>query len=195
MCGRTETVERRRMVRALAGAAAVLTVRYGGGFLLALAGLGWRCWVRNLMVLALCVLLFQGIWYGLQVLGELEPAGGLVPEGDAPLEEGVAPQLEGEGPAGLGAAGEQVQVEAVVGYPVHGERDEVDGPQKQARERGGERRSGPPPGRKSDWPSSPQDYKAGRGPRPRLGAPAGTGRQCRGGRSGAGPGGHSGGAG
>lgn len=70
MCGRTETVERRRMVRALAGAAAVLTVRYGGGFLLALAGLGWRCWVRNLMVLALCVLLFQGIWYGLQALGE-----------------------------------------------------------------------------------------------------------------------------
>ena len=69
---------------------------------------------------------------GAQVLGELEPAGGLVPEGDAPLEEGVAPQLEGEGPAGLGAAGEQVQVEAVVGYPVHGERDEVDGPQKQA---------------------------------------------------------------
>ena len=64
MCGRTETVERRRMVRALAGAAAVLTVRYGGGFLLALAGLGWRCWVRNLMVLALCVLLFQGIWSG-----------------------------------------------------------------------------------------------------------------------------------
>ena len=51
MCGRTETVEWRRMVRALAGAAAVLTVRYGGGFLLALAGLGWRCWVRNLMVL------------------------------------------------------------------------------------------------------------------------------------------------
>lgn len=45
MCGRTETVEWRRMVRALAGAAAVLTVRYGGGFLLALAGLGWRCWV------------------------------------------------------------------------------------------------------------------------------------------------------
>ena len=44
----------------------------------------------------------------------------------------MAPQLEGEGPAGLGAAGEQVQVEAVVGYPVHGERDEVDGPQKQA---------------------------------------------------------------
>ena len=40
MCGRTETVERRRMVRTLAGAAAVLTVRYGGGFLLALAGLG-----------------------------------------------------------------------------------------------------------------------------------------------------------
>lgn len=37
MCGRTETVEWRRMVRALAGAAAVLTVRYGGGFLLALA--------------------------------------------------------------------------------------------------------------------------------------------------------------
>ena len=50
------------MVRALAGAAAVLTVRYGGGFLLALAGLGWRCWVRNLMVLVLCVLLFQGRW-------------------------------------------------------------------------------------------------------------------------------------
>ena len=44
----------------------------------------------------------------------------------------MAPQLEGEGPAGLGAAGEQVQVEAVVGHPVHGERDEVDGPQKQA---------------------------------------------------------------
>lgn len=40
MCGRTETVERRRMVRALAGAAAVLTVRYGGGFLLAL-GRAW----------------------------------------------------------------------------------------------------------------------------------------------------------
>lgn len=76
MCGRTETVERRRMVRALAGAAAVLTVRYGGGFLLALAGLGWRCWVRNLMVLALCVLLFQGIWCGLQVLGERPRSGG-----------------------------------------------------------------------------------------------------------------------
>ena len=80
MCGRTETVERRRMVRALAGAAAVLTVRYGGGFLLALAGLGWRCWVRNLMVLALCVLLFQGIWYGLQVLGERPQVRGRWPE-------------------------------------------------------------------------------------------------------------------
>lgn len=80
MCGRTETVERRRMVRTLAGAAAVLTVRYGGGFLLALAGLGWRCWVRNLMVLALCVLLFQGIWYGLQVLGERPRVRGRWPE-------------------------------------------------------------------------------------------------------------------
>ena len=80
MCGRTETVEWRRMVRALAGAAAVLTVRYGGGFLLALAGLGWRCWVRNLMVLALCVLLFQGIWYGLQVLGERPRVRGRWPE-------------------------------------------------------------------------------------------------------------------
>ena len=68
------------MVRALAGAAAVLTVRYGGGFLLALAGLGWRCWVRNLMVLALCVLLFQGIWYGLQVLGERPRVRGRWPE-------------------------------------------------------------------------------------------------------------------
>ena len=80
MCGRTETVEWRRMVRALAGAAAVLTVRYGGGFLLALAGLGWRCWVRNLMVLVLCVLLFQGIWYGLQVLGERPRVRGRWPE-------------------------------------------------------------------------------------------------------------------
>ena len=80
MCGRTETVERRRMVRTLAGAAAVLTVRYGGGFLLALAGLGWRCWVRNLMVLVLCVLLFQGIWYGLQVLGERPRVRGRWPE-------------------------------------------------------------------------------------------------------------------
>ena len=80
MCGRTETVEWRRMVRALAGAAAVLTVRYGGGFLLALAGLGWRCWVRNLMVLALCVLLFQGIWYGHQALGERPRVRGRWPE-------------------------------------------------------------------------------------------------------------------
>ena len=68
------------MVRTLAGAAAVLTVRYGGGFLLALAGLGWRCWVRNLMVLVLCVLLFQGIWYGLQVLGERPRVRGRWPE-------------------------------------------------------------------------------------------------------------------
>lgn len=80
MCGRTETAAGRRMVRALAGAAAALTVRYGGGFLLALAGLGWRCWVRNLMVLALCVLLFQGIWYGLQVLGERPGVRGRWPE-------------------------------------------------------------------------------------------------------------------
>ena len=51
-----------------------------GGFLLALAGLGWRCWVRNLMVLALCVLLFQGIWYGLQALGERPRVRGRWPE-------------------------------------------------------------------------------------------------------------------
>ena len=51
-----------------------------GGFLLALAGLGWRCWVRNLMVLVLCVLLFQGIWYGLQVLGERPRVRGRWPE-------------------------------------------------------------------------------------------------------------------
>lgn len=58
----------------------VLTVRYGGGFLLALAGLGWRCWVRNLMVLALCVLLFQGIWYGLQAPGGAPRVRGRWPE-------------------------------------------------------------------------------------------------------------------
>ena len=52
----------------------------GGALLLALAGLGWRCWVRNLMVLALCVLLFQGIWYGLQVLGERPQVRGRWPE-------------------------------------------------------------------------------------------------------------------
>lgn len=80
MCGRTETAAGRRLVRALAGAAAVLAVRYGGGFLLALAGLGWRCWVRNLMGLALCVLLFGVLWYGLQVLGERPGVRGRWPE-------------------------------------------------------------------------------------------------------------------
>lgn len=76
MCGRTETVERRRMVGPWRGRRRVLTVRYGGGFLLALAGLGWRCWVRNLMVLALCVLLFQGIWYGSMPWGSAPGSGG-----------------------------------------------------------------------------------------------------------------------
>lgn len=80
MCGRTETAAGRRLVRALAGAAAVLAVRYGGGFLLALAGLGWRCWVRNLLGLALCVLLFGVLWYGLQVLGERPGVRGRWPE-------------------------------------------------------------------------------------------------------------------
>ena len=50
------------MVRTLAGAAAVLTVRYGGGFLLALAGLGWRC------------------WFGLPALGERPRVRGRWPE-------------------------------------------------------------------------------------------------------------------
>ena len=71
----------RRRLALLAGAVLLLlAVWLGGGALLETAGLGWRCWVRNLMVLALCVLLFQGIWYGLQVLGERPRVRGRWPE-------------------------------------------------------------------------------------------------------------------
>lgn len=81
MCGRTETVERRRMVRALAGAAAgpdsPVRGRLPAG---AGPGLGWRCWVRNLMVLALCVLLFQGSGMGSRPWGSAPGSRGRWPE-------------------------------------------------------------------------------------------------------------------
>lgn len=118
----------------------------------------------------------------------------------------MAPQLEGEGPAGLGAAGEQVQVEAVVGHPVHGERDEVDGPQKQAgsckdqqedrpgkgEEKGGQGRR---QGGKQIGQAAPKIIKPEGDLVPVWGLQQALAAQCRGGRSGAGPGGHSGGAG
>ncbi len=60
----------RRRLALLAGAVLLLlAVWLGGGALLETAGLGWRRWVRNLLVPAPCVLLFQGIWYGPQALG------------------------------------------------------------------------------------------------------------------------------